>query len=183
MSESNSKTNEDSDDDSLIPKTEDLPNIEDELEDDDDLEVGMVRHQSTEFYQRNPNEILTQGMEYKPKHFDESSDSSEESSITSGLDFSNVPHTVVDSSHQQPSQNPLMTQSMPAPFLAHLQTTVTRNLLDNLMKSASGSLSGSSSPHQPSSQKASSKVTLSKYQSTSSDEDDSDFEILNKDDL
>lgn len=174
LSESTSKTLDDSSDDSLIPKNADLPNIEDELDDVDELE-NVTRQQP--HFSRNPNEILTQGLEYKAKHFDENSSESEDSSITSGLDFSNVPHTEVDS--YQPSSH-FMSQSTPSPF----QATVARNIIDSLMKSASGSLTASTGPsHQKhSSQKASNKKASSKYVSTSSDED-SDFEILDKDDL
>jgi hypothetical protein len=141
------KKSEESDEDSLIPNSVDLPNIEDEM-DDDELEIEP---------KMNPN-LLTQGLEYKAKHFKNSSDSSDEDSIISGLDFSKTEHTTVDYAHP-------LSQSTPAPMLA----LHTQSLLENLMKST-GSI-----PNPHSSQ--------TKYLTTSSDEDDSDFEILDKDEL
>lgn len=144
------KKGEESDEDSLIPHSVDLPNMDDEMDEDEiEIEPKCV----------NPN-LLTQGLEYKAKHFRNSSDSSDEDSITSGLDFSNVAHTTVDYAHP-------LSQSTPAPLLA-LQT---QNLIDNLIKSTS-----SAPPMHHSSQ-------TSKYLATSSSDEDSDFEILDKDDL
>lgn len=102
--------------------------------------------------------VLTKSAEYKRKHFSSSSDSSDsDDSITRGLDFKNIPVIATIEPHQSsPSSN----------LLTNLQQSFARNLIDNIMKAPA----------------AAAETKPSQSQAYDSDDEISDFEILDKDD-
>lgn len=102
--------------------------------------------------------VLTQSAEYRRKHFSSSSDSSDsDDSITRGLDFKNIPVTAtIEPHHSTPSSN----------LLTNIQQTFAMNLIDNIMKAPTAAATKSS-----------------QSQAYDSDDEISDFEILDKDDF
>jgi hypothetical protein len=103
----------------------------------------------------DPSKVLTRSAEYKRKHFSNASSDSSDSddSITRGLDFKNIPVTATIEPHSS---------SPASSLLANLQSTIARNLLDNIMKPATQS---------------------SQSKAFDSEDEISDFEILDKDDF
>jgi hypothetical protein len=101
--------------------------------------------------------VLTQSAEYKRKHFtNTSSDSSDsDDSITRGLDFKNIPVTATIEPQSSSTTS----------LLTNIQQTLARNLIENIMM-----------PAAPKSSQSNSKVY-------DSEDEISDFEILDKDDL
>jgi hypothetical protein len=100
--------------------------------------------------------VLTQSAEYKRKHFSNTSSDSSDSddSITRGLDFKNIPVTATIEPHSSPTGTPFN-------LLTNIQSTLARNLIDTVMK-----------------------PTLSSQTKAFDSEDEiSDFEILDKDEL
>ncbi|XP_070502238.1 uncharacterized protein [Chironomus tepperi] len=101
------------------------------------------------------NLVLTQSAEYKRKHFSNtSSDTESDDSITRGLDFKNIPVTVTIEPHTSPSSS---AHSM----LMNIQQTIARNLIENV-------------------------INLDNHKSSQTrvyDDDDSDFEILDSEDI
>jgi hypothetical protein len=132
-------------DNELLPKNAVIPEPDEIDAVDEDPEDLLIE----------PSKVLTRSAEYRRKHFsNNSSDSSDsDDSITRGLDFKNIPVTATIEPHSSPSASTLLT---------NIQHTITRNLLDNIMK--------------PSTQSSQSKAF-------DSDDEISDFEILDKDDL
>lgn len=108
----------------------------------------------------NQNLVLTQSAEYKRKHFSNTSSESSDSddSITRGLDFKNIPVTATIEPHTSPS-------SSQHTFLTDIQQTIARNLIDNITTAAVGQILEKSS------------------QKKNYDSDDSDFEILDSEDI
>ena len=104
----------------------------------------------------DPAKVLTQSAEYKRKHFSNTSSENSDSddSITRGLDFKNIPVTATIEPHS--SSPPAST------LLTNIHQTITRNLIGNIL-----------SPSAKSSQS----------QAYDSEDEISDFEILDKDDL
>lgn len=103
------------------------------------------------------SKVLTQSAEYRRKHFynSSSSDTSDsDDSITRGLDFKNIPVTATIEPHSSPST---------ANILTNIQQSLARSLIDNVMKTTT-------------------KSSQSKVYDDSEDEI-SDFEMLDKDDL
>lgn len=99
--------------------------------------------------------VLTQSAEYKRKHFSNTSDSSDsDDSITRGLDFKNIPVTATIEPHSSPSSS--------TNLLTNIQQALARNLIENIMM--------------PKSSQSNSKAY-------DSEDEISDFEILDKDDL
>lgn len=105
--------------------------------------------------------VLTQSAEYKRKHFSNTSSDSSDSddSITRGLDFKNIPVTATIEPHSSPSGGP-------ANLLTNIQHTLARNLIENLTKPI-----------------ASSKSSHSQSKANDSEDEISDFEMLDTDDL
>lgn len=105
------------------------------------------------------NVVLTQSAEYKRKHFSNNSNTSSESdsddSIMKGLDFKNIPVTATIEPHTSPSTSHNL--------LTNIQQTIARNLIENII---------TTSLDKP---KSSQKV----YDS----DEDSDFEILDSEDI
>jgi hypothetical protein len=101
--------------------------------------------------------VLTQSAEYKRKHFSNNSTDSSDSddSITRGLDFKNIPVTATIEPHSSSTTN----------LLTNIQQTLARNLIENIMM--------------PGAQKSS----QSNSKAYDSEDEISDFEILDKDDL
>lgn len=99
--------------------------------------------------------VLTQSAEYKRKHFSNTSSDSSDSddSITRGLDFKNIPVTATIEPHS--SSN----------LIANIQQTLARNLIEKVMM-----------PTAPKSSQSNSKAY-------DSEDEISDFEILDKDDF
>lgn len=132
-------------DNELLPKNAVLPEpdeIDAVEEDPEDLLI-------------EPSKVLTRSTEYKRKHFSNTSSDSSDSddSITRGLDFKNIPVTATIEPQSASSASNLLT---------NIQNTLTRNLLDNIMK--------------PTAQSSQNKAF-------DSEDEISDFEILDKDDL
>ena len=100
-------------------------------------------------------EVLTQSAEYKRKHFSNTSSDSSDSddSITRGLDFKNIPVTATI--EPQSSSN----------LLTNIQQTLARNLIETVMMSTAP------------------KSSQSNIQAYDSEDEISDFEIVDKDDL
>lgn len=100
--------------------------------------------------------VLTQSDEYRRKHFSNTSSDSSDSddSITRGLDFKNIPVTATIEPHSSPSSA--------SNLLATIQSTLTRNLIETAMKPIPKS---------------------SQSRAYDSEDEISDFEILDKDDL
>lgn len=105
----------------------------------------------------DPQLVLTQSAEYKRKHFSNTSSESSDSddSITKGLDFKNIPVTAVIEPHATATSS-----SSSAGLLSNFQNTLARNLIENLMKPKS-----------------------SQNKTYESDDELSDFEILDTDEL
>lgn len=103
-----------------------------------------------------PSTVLTQSAEYKRKHFSNTSSENSDSddSITRGLDFKNIPVTATIEPH---SSSPPTTS-----LLTNIQQTITRNLIGTIMSTPAKS---------------------SQSQVYDSEDEISDFEILDKDDL
>lgn len=103
--------------------------------------------------------VLTQSAEYKRKHFSNTSSDSGDSddSITRGLDFKNIPVTATIEPHSSPS--------LSVNILTNIQQTLARNLIEKVMM-----------PTAPNSSQSNSKA----YES---EDEISDFEMLDKDDL
>ena len=107
----------------------------------------------------DPNMVLTQSAEYKRKHFSNTSSESSDSddSITRGLDFKNIPVTATIEPHTSPS-------SSAHSLLVNIQQTIARNLIENITR-----------------------PTLDKPKSSQNKvydlDDDSDFEILDSEDI
>lgn len=101
--------------------------------------------------------VLTQSAEYKRKHFSNTSSENSDSddSITRGLDFKNIP---VTATIEPQSSSPLTATSL----LTNIQQTIAKNFIENIMSPASKS---------------------SQSQAYDSEDEISDFEILDKDDL
>ena len=104
----------------------------------------------------DPNLVLTQSAEYKRKHFSNTSSESSDSddSITRGLDFKNIPVTATIEPHTSPS-------SSAHSLLLNIQQTIARNLIENI-------------------------TSLDKPKSSQTkvyEDDDSDFEILDSEDI
>lgn len=103
--------------------------------------------------------VLTRSAEYKRKHFSNTSSESSDSddSITRGLDFKNIPVTATIEPHTSPSTS---THNL----LTNIQQTIARNLIENIVVS-----------------------TLDKAKSSQKkmydSEDDSDFEILDSEEI
>ena len=144
----------DSDNELLLPRNAVIPDPDEVDAADEDPEDLLIE----------ASKVLTQSAEYKRKHFsNHSSDSSDsDDSITRGLDFKNIPVTATIEPHSSPSSSSL---------LSNIQTTLARNLIDNLLK--------------PSSTSSSAAAAKQSSQSKAFDSEDeiSDFEILDKDDL
>lgn len=104
----------------------------------------------------DPSTVLTQSAEYKRKHFSNTSSENSDSddSITRGLDFKNIPVTATIEPHSS---------SPPSSLLTNIHQTITRNLIGNIL----------SPPAAKSSQS----------QAYDSEDEISDFEMLDKDDL
>lgn len=100
--------------------------------------------------------VLTQSAEYKRKHFSNTSSDSSDSddSITRGLDFKNIPVTATIEPHSSPSN-----------ILTNIQQAFARNLIEKVMM-----------PAAPKSSQSNSKAY-------DSEDEISDFEMLDKDDL
>ena len=98
--------------------------------------------------------VLTQSAEYKRKHFSNTSSDSSDSddSITRGLDFKNIPVTATIEPHS--SSN----------LLTNIQQTLARNLIESVMLSTAP------------------KTSQSNIQAYDSEDEISDFEIVDKDD-
>lgn len=104
----------------------------------------------------DPNLVLTQSAEYKRKHFSNTSSDSSDSddSITRGLDFKNIPVTATIEPHSSPT-------SSAHSLLMNIQQTIARNLIENI-------------------------TSLDKPKSSQTkvyEDDDSDFEILDSEDI
>lgn len=101
--------------------------------------------------------VLTNSAEYRKKHFYSSSDSSDsDDSITRGLDFKNIPVTAtIEPHHSTPSSN----------LLSNIQQSFARSLIDNIMQAPAAAATKSS-----------------QSQAYDSEDDISDFEILDRDD-
>lgn len=101
--------------------------------------------------------VLTQSAEYKRKHFSNTSSENSDSddSITRGLDFKNIP---VTATIEPQSSSPLTATSL----LTNIQQTIAKNFIENIMSPAAKS---------------------SQSQAYDSEDEISDFEILDKDDL
>lgn len=102
------------------------------------------------------SKVLTKSAEYRRKHFSNTSSENSDSddSITRGLDFKNIPVTATIEAHSSLS---------PTNILTNIQQSLARNLIDNIMKPAT-------------------KSSQSRVYDDSEDEI-SDFEILDKEDL
>jgi hypothetical protein len=105
----------------------------------------------------DPNLVLTQSAEYKRKHFSNTSSESSDSddSITRGLDFKNIPVTATIEPHTSPS-------SSAHSLLMNIQQTIARNLIENITTSLDKPKSSQTKVY---------------------DDDDSDFEILDSEDI
>ncbi|CAG9802402.1 unnamed protein product [Chironomus riparius] len=104
----------------------------------------------------DPNLVLTQSAEYKRKHFSNTSSESSDSddSITRGLDFKNIPVTATIEPHTSPS-------SSAHSLLLNIQQTIARNLIENITS-----------------------LNIPKSSQTKVyEDDDSDFEILDSEDI
>lgn len=136
--------NESDSDNELLPKNVVIPEP-DEIDAPDDDTEDLLADAAT---------VLTQSAEYKRKHFSNTSSDSSDSddSITRGLDFKNIPVTATIEPHSSPST-----------LLASIQTTMARNLIENVMKPAA--------------------TKSSQSKAYDSEDEISDFEILDKDDL
>ena len=104
---------------------------------------------------KTPSTVLTQSAEYKKKHFSNTSSDSSDSddSITRGLDFKNIPVTATIEPHSTSN------------LLINIQQTLARNLIDNIVMPAAL------------------KSSQSNSKAFESEDEISDFEILDKDDL
>lgn len=99
--------------------------------------------------------VLTKSAEYKRKHFSNTSDSSDsDDSITRGLDFKNIPVTATIEPHTS--------SSSATSLLSNIQHTLARNLIETVMKPTTKS---------------------SQSKAYDSEDEISDYEILDKDDL
>ncbi len=142
--------NDSESDNELLPKDAIIPEPDDidaTFENNDDFLNNL-----------NSQVVLTQSAEYKRKHFSNTSSESSDTddSITRGLDFKNIPVTATIEPHTSPS-------SSTHNILTNIQSTITRNLIENIV------------PLSSSSQQKKSSIAL--------ESDDSDFEILDTDDL
>lgn len=120
----------------------------------DPEEVDAAEEEPDDLHLPTPP-VLTQSAEYRRKHFSNtSSDSSDtDDSITRGLDFKNIPVTATIEPHSSPSSSHLLT---------NIQNSLARTLIDNIMKPA---------------------VQSSQSKAFDSEDEISDFEMLDKDDL
>lgn len=123
----------------------------------DEIDSNITADDNEEFFNSN-NLVLTQSAEYKRKHFSNSTSESSDSddSITRGLDFKNIPVTATIEPHS--SSPPSLSHTN---LLSNIQSTITRNLIENIVRPATNS---------------------SQHKNIESD-DDSDFEILDSDDI
>jgi hypothetical protein len=146
--------NESDSDNELLPKNVTIPGPDDiDAGNDDDL---MIHEPAV------TTMVLTQSAEYKRKHFSNTSSDSSDSddSITRGLDFKNIPVTATIEPHTSPSSS---THNL----LTNLQQTITRNLIDNMVNQIT-----SSEP-----------ITKSSQRKAYESDDDSDFEILDSEEI
>jgi hypothetical protein len=148
----------DSDNDDLLPRNAVIPEP-----DEIDFGSGSGGIDDSLDLIENQNLVLTQSAEYKRKHFSNTSSESSDSddSITRGLDFKNIPVTATIEPHTSPS-------SSQHNLLTDIQHTLARNLIENITSAAVGHIM-----EQP---KSSQKKI---YES----EDDSDFEILDSEEI
>lgn len=147
--------NESDSDNELLPKNVTIPGPDDiDAGNDDDLLIHEPAAVNAT--------VLTQSAEYKRKHFSNTSSDSSDSddSITRGLDFKNIPVTATIEPHTSPSSS---THNL----LTNLQQTITRNLIDNMVNQIT-----SSEP-----------ITKSSQRKAYESDDDSDFEILDSEDI
>lgn len=145
--------NESDSDNDLLPRNAVIP-------EPDEIDVGV--DDSLDLIGTENMVVLTQSAEYKRKHFSNTSSDSSDSddSITRGLDFKNIPVTATIEPHTSPSpsQHDLLTS---------LQHTIARNLIENVTAAAVGHIL-----EKP-------KTSQRNYES----DDDSDFEILDSEEI
>lgn len=121
---SSGDANESDSDNELLPKNAVIP-------EHDDIDSNLDKNEDFLSNLKNPM-VLTQSAEYKRKHFSNTSSESSDTddSITRGLDFKNIPVTATIESHTSPS-------SSAHNLLTNIQNTITRNLIENIVKPSS----------------------------------------------
>lgn len=149
---SSGDANESDSDNELLPKNAVIP-------EPDDIDSNIDNNDDFISNVNSGHMVLTQSAEYRRKHFSNTSSESSDTddSITRGLDFKNIPVTATIEPHTSPS-------SSAQNLLTTIQNTITRNLIENIVKPATSSQE----------KKASAPMD--------SDED-SDFEILDTEDF
>lgn len=150
------ESDSDNDYNDLLPKNATIP-------EPDDIDANTVDDDGDEFLSSNTM-VLTQSAEYKRKHFSNSASESSDSddSITRGLDFKNIPVTATIEPHTSPSSSSPPHISSSSNLLTTIQSTIARNLIENIVRPT---------------------ATKSSQEKGFESDGDSDFEILDSDEI